>query len=70
MYSNFMTLAMHFLHCGVVGVFVGYEERCFDVTAVGIFTFTVEYFLVQTNIVVVDGVIESYCNHLRNVFSS
>lgn len=64
--SNFMTFTMSFLYSRVVGVFVGDEVSSLNVTTVGILA-TLEDFLVQFNIVVVNGIIESNGNHHRNI---
>lgn len=69
MNSNFMSFTMHLLGTRVVGVFVGHKESGFDITTVGIFTFAVEDFFIQIDVVVINGIIKSNCNHLRNVFS-
>lgn len=59
-----MTFAVHFLHGGVIGIFMRNKERRFNVATVGVFTFAVEYFFVQLNVVVVDRVVECNRNHL------
>lgn len=55
------------LDCRVVAVFVGNKEGCFDIAVVGILSASVEDLLVQVDVVVVDGVVESDRDHLRNV---
>lgn len=45
-----------------------FTHRGFDVAAIWIFALSVENFLVQLNIVVVNGIIESDGDHLRNIF--
>lgn len=45
-----------------------FTHRGFDVTAIWIFAFSVENFLVQLNVVVVNGIIECYRDHLRYIF--
>jgi len=57
-----------FLHRRVIGVLVRHEERGFDVTPVGISAFAIEYFLVQFDVVVVDGIVKCDRNHLRDFF--
>jgi len=57
-----------FLHRRVVGVLVRHEERGFDVTSVGVPTFAIENFLVQFDVVVVDGIVKGDRNHLRDFF--
>lgn len=64
-----MALSVHLLDRRVVGVFVRDEECGFDVAAVRILALAVEDFLVETDVVVVDGVIEGYRNHLRYVLT-
>lgn len=62
-----MPQAVSFLNSGVVAVFVADEVRGFDVAAVGVLPIPVEHFLVELNVVVVDGVIEGDGNHLRDI---
>lgn len=62
-----MTFAVHFLHGGVIGVFMGNKERGFNVATVGVFAFPVEYFFVQLDVVVVDGVVEGDGDHLGHI---
>lgn len=69
MYSDFVTLSECFLDSGIVAVFVGNEVGGFDVTTVWIFTVSVEHFFVQFDVVVIDGIIESDCDHLRNILN-
>jgi len=65
--GDFMTFPMHLLDRRIVGVLMRYEEGCFDVAAVWIFALAVEDFFIEANIVVVNGVVESNCDHLRNI---
>lgn len=67
-YCDFMTLAVCLLYGGIISIFVGHEERGFDVTAVGVLALSVEDLLVELDVVVVDGVIEGDGDHLGNVF--
>lgn len=62
-----MALAMCLLHSGVVGVLVRYEEGGFDVAAVGVFAVSVEDVLVQLDVIIVNGIIESDGDHLGNI---
>lgn len=67
--GDFVTLAVSLLDGGVVGVLVGDEEGGLDVAAVGVAPLTRgKHFLVQLDVVVVDGVIEGDDDHLGNVF--
>lgn len=68
MHGDLVSFPVRFLHRGIVGVLVRDEERGFDVATVGILALAVEYFLVQFNVVVVDGVVECDRDHLRDVF--
>jgi len=65
--GDFVTLAVDFLNGRVVAVLVRNEESGLDVAAVGILSLTIEHFLVQINVVVVDGIVESDHNHLRHL---
>lgn len=62
-----MPLTMCFLDGRVVGVFVRDEVSGLDVATIGIFAFSIEDFFVEFDVVVVDGVVESDSDHLRNV---
>lgn len=62
-----MAFSMHFLHGGVVGVFVRNEEGRFDITTVRILAFAVENLLVQFDVVVVDGIVEGDGDHLGHI---
>lgn len=68
MHSDFVSLSVHFLYGGVIGVFVGDKECCLDITAVWIAAFAVEYFLVEANVVVINGIVECDGDHLGHVF--
>lgn len=68
MNGDFMALPMHLLDGRVIGIFVRDEEGRFDVATVGILTFATENFLVKSNVVVVDGIVECYSDHLGHVF--
>lgn len=63
-----MTFPVHILHGRVVGVLVRHEVRGFDVAAVGVLALAVEHLLVQLDVVVVDGVVESDSDHHGYVF--
>lgn len=67
--GNFVTFAVHFLHGGVIGVFMRDKECRLNVATVRVFAFPVEYFFVQLDVVVVDRVVESDGYHLRHVLS-
>lgn len=68
MHCNLVAFPVRLLHRRVVGVLVRYEERGFDVAPVGVPALAVEYLLVQFDVVVVDGIVESDCDHLRHLF--
>lgn len=68
MHSDLVSLAVSFLHSGVVGVLVGHEVGGLDVATVGVLAFAVEHFFVQFDVVVVDSVVEGNRDHLRHVF--
>ena len=57
-----MTLTMGFLYSRIVGIFVGDKEGGLNVATVGILA-VLEDFLVQFNVVVINGIIESDGNH-------
>jgi hypothetical protein len=67
MNGNFVSLSVCFLYSRVVCVLVGNEERCLNVTAIRIFTLSIENFFVKFNVIVVDGIIEGNCDHLRYI---
>ena len=62
-----MTFPVELLHGGVVGVPVGHEESALDLTAVWILSLAIEQFLIEINVVRVDGSIEGDGDHLRNL---
>lgn len=68
MHWNFVTLAMCLLNSRIVGVFVRYEVCGFDVATVWILTFAVENLFVQFDVVVVDGIVKSDCDHHWYIF--
>jgi len=65
--GDFVALPVHLLDRGIVGILVRYEEGGLDVAAIRVFAFTVEDLLVQANVVIVDGIVESYRDHLGYV---
>lgn len=65
-HCDFVAFPVGFLHRRIVGVLVRHEERGFDVTTVGVSAFAIEYFLVQFDVVVVDGIVKGDRNHLRD----
>lgn len=67
MSSDFVAHVVHELHRGVVGVLVRDEECGLDVAAIGVFPLAVKDLLIEVDVVVVDGVVEGYGNHLRDV---
>lgn len=67
MNGDLVTLSVHLLDRGIVGVLVRHEEGCLDITAVWIFALAVEDIFVQADVVVVDGVIEGDRDHLRYI---
>lgn len=67
-HCDFVSFPVSFLYRRIVGVLVRHEERGFDVTPVGIPSFSIEYFLVQFDVVVVDGIVKGDRNHLRDFF--
>lgn len=62
-----MTFPVSLLNSRVVTVLMGNEEGRLDVASVRIFTFSVEDFLVQLDVVVVNGIVEGDCDHLGHV---
>lgn len=67
--GDLVALSVHFLDRGVVGVLVRDEERRLDIASVRILALTVENILVEADVVVVDGVVEGYRDHLRHVLA-
>lgn len=65
--GDLVALSVHLLDCGIVGVLVRHEEGCLDITAVWIFALAIEDIFVEADVVVVDGVIEGDCDHLRYI---
>jgi len=67
--GNFVTEVVHVLDGRVVAVLVRDEEGGLDVTAVGVLSLLVKDFLVQVDVVVVDGIIEGNCDHLGYILA-
>lgn len=67
--GDFVALSVHLLDRGVVGVLMRDEERGFDVAAIRILALAVEDILVETNVIVVDGIVEGNRDHLRHVLT-
>lgn len=65
--SDLVTLPVHFLDGGVVSVLVGHEEGGLDIATVRILPFSVEDLFVETDVVVVDSVVEGDSDHLWDV---
>lgn len=65
--SDFVAFPVHLLDRGVVGVLMRYEEGCLDVAAVWILALATEDLFIEANVVVVNGVVESNCDHLGNI---
>ena len=63
---HLVTLAVHLLDGRVVGILMRDEEGSLDHTSVGVVAAFFEDFIVEIDVVVVDGVVESDGNHLRN----
>ena len=61
-----MTLAVHLLNGRVVGIFVRDKEGTLDHTAVRVVAAFFKDLVVKIDVVVVDGIVESDCDHLRN----
>lgn len=64
--SHFVSPPVHLLDGRVVGVFVRHEERSLNLTSVRIVSALLEDFVVEINVVIVNGVIEGDCHHLRH----
>ncbi len=67
--SNLMTVLVHVLDRGVVGVLVGYKEGGLNLAAIGVLPLPVEDLLIEVNVVVVDGVIKGDGDHLGDVLA-
>lgn len=64
MNGDLVAFPVHLLDRGIIGVFVRYEEGCLDITAVWILALAVEDLFVETDVVVVDGIVEGDRHHL------
>lgn len=65
--GNLMAFSMHLLNRRVVGVFMRHEEGRLDVAAVWVLALAVKDLFIEANVVVVDGVVEGDCDHLRYI---
>merc|ERR550534_1223206 len=63
--SDLVTHPVHVLNCRVVCVLVGDEEGGIYVAAIGVPPSS-EDLIIEVDVVVVDGVVKSDCNHLRD----
>merc|ERR550517_80919 len=63
--SDLVTHPVHVLNCRVVCVLVGDEEGGLNVTSIGVPPSS-EDLIIEVDVVVVDGVVKSDCNHLRD----
>lgn len=64
---NLVSFAVDFLDGRVVAVLVRDEEGGLNVATVGVLALAVEHFLVQLDVVVVDGIVETDHDHLWHV---
>lgn len=67
MHGDLVTFPVSLLDGGVVRVFVRHEVCSLDIATVGVLAFSVKDFLVEFDVVVVDGVIEGDGDHLGHV---
>lgn len=65
--GDLVSLAVGFLDSGIVAVLVWDEEGGLDVAAVWVLALAIKHFLVEFDVVVVDGIIEGDGDHLRDV---
>lgn len=63
-----MTSAMNVLDGGIVGVFMAHEESRLHIATIWVLTLAVEDIGVKLNVVIVDRIIESDCDHLWHIF--
>lgn len=68
MHGDLVTLSVGLLDGRVVAVLVRDEVGGFDVASVGVLALSVEHLLVQFDVVVVDGIVESDSDHHGHVF--
>lgn len=62
--SDFVSFTMRFLNSGIVGILMGVKESRLNIATVRVFALPIEYILVEFNVIVVDSVVESDCDHL------
>ena len=67
--GNLVALSVHVLNCRVVCILVRDKEGGFNVTAVGVSSLFVEDFIIEIDVVVVDGIIKGDSDHLGNTFA-
>lgn len=60
-----MTLAVQFLNCSVVGVFVGDKECTANLATVRVVAISVKYLFIKVDVINVDGTVEGDRYHLR-----
>lgn len=62
-----MTLSVHLLNGRIVGVLVRNEEGALDGATVRVVSTFLEDFIVNVNVVVIDGIIKGNHDHLGNL---
>lgn len=65
--GDLVSFPVHFLDSRVVGVLVRDEEAGLDFATVWVLAFSVEDLFVQSDIIVIDGIIERDSDHLRYI---
>lgn len=65
--GDLVAFPVHLLDRGIIGVLVRHKEGCLDITAVWILALAVEDLFVETDVVIVDGIVEGDRDHLRHI---
>lgn len=67
MHGDLVTFSVRLLYGGVVGILVGDEVCSFDIATVRVLAFSIEDFLVELDVVIIDGIIKCDGDHLGHV---
>jgi len=65
--GDLVAFPVHLLDRRIIGVLVRHEEGCLDITAVWILALAVEDLFVETDVVIVDGIVEGDRDHLGHI---
>lgn len=65
--GDFVSFTMRLLNRGIVGILMGDEESRLNIATVRVLALSIKNFFVEFNVIIVDSVVESDSDHLRNI---